>query len=280
MFTATSTIVIQGNLSDPNIHNAVKIGYSVSNGLSFALLFVSFTICMEIINTCSKFMITKATRFSTALGEARHNTRNNFDDIITHKFVNPSTNLPISESEIDKWWHQIETETTRRLLLRRDLVTKFVNNISFDNFWDSNCADKYHRAVNLFYFGTGLMLLSVVIFCGVKFYLYYSVLGATVAICALLFVALLVSVIFLRIVRSKIEIARVCIQRMQPGDRVEVKRDDSCCCCPYWEPATLRSAYTETGPIEVQYDSTGEILGVDYRQLRECRFTEVKNVQV
>jgi hypothetical protein len=312
MFAATSTIVIQGNISDPHFFAPLKVLYSISNGLSFATLFVSFTICMEVITACSRFMITKATAFTAALADARRNTKTNFQSILAERFVSRDSKNPLNpdqymnETKINDLWEEIEEKTTKRLSDRRDLVTKFIKKVTFEDFWEYKCSDKYSNAVRLFYIGTFLMLLSSVIYVGVQFTLKYHVWLAALFTAFLLLCAALMSSIFLRVVRGKIEIARILVLRLKKGDEVEVRRKDSCFFCPYWEKAVMLSDYfdpqtinngtgtvdgdIETGPhdnlngntggttsnvfnnvhkyVRVQFSESGEVLDVHYKDIR------------
>jgi hypothetical protein len=220
-------------------------------------------------------MIAKTTNFANALAEARRNTRSTFDDIVARKFVNGGVNQVIDERQIDEWWSKIEYETTKRLVERRDLVNRFVRNMTFDDFWENKCSGTYHCAVYLFYIGTALMLLSSVLYVGTQFYLVYKVTVATYLTGVLLAFTVLFSYGLLLLVKSKIEIARVVVLSLKVSDEVEVKRDDSCLpCCPYWERAILLTPYSQLQPIRVMYKETGEILEVGYNHVRKCKFRE------
>jgi hypothetical protein len=304
--------VIQGNISDPHFFAPLKVLYSISNGLSFATLFVSFTICMEVITACSRFMITKATAFTAALADARRNTKTNFQSILAERFVSRDSKNPLNpdqymnETKINDLWEEIEEKTTKRLSDRRDLVTKFIKKVTFEDFWEYKCSDKYSNAVRLFYIGTFLMLLSSVIYVGVQFTLKYHVWLAALFTAFLLLCAALMSSIFLRVVRGKIEIARILVLRLKKGDEVEVRRKDSCFFCPWWALAVMLSDYfdpqtinngsgtvdgdIETGPhdnlngntggttsnvfnnahkyVRVQFSESGEVLDVHYKDIR------------
>ena len=69
MFSALSTVIIQGPLSK-EASSFLLISYSLSSALSFAILFLSIVICIEIISRASRFMYERAKNQTGQLKDA------------------------------------------------------------------------------------------------------------------------------------------------------------------------------------------------------------------
>ena len=201
MFTALSTIIVQGSIPE-NTENILIILFSVFNGFSFAFLLCSLVLCIEILALSSRFMICKAKYHSSTLDEARYNTKLIFGKLKAKDFnykpvpgeekEPPFQNIAsVGKLQIDDIWKSLEGGTSNMLNERRMLLRKMINTETFDNFWQNHCKQERNQAISCFYLGTGLMLLSVMIYIIAQFiHLYDSPIAAAFG-SGLIFLALI-----------------------------------------------------------------------------------------
>ena len=140
-----------------------------------------------------------------SLDEARANTKIIFEKLRSKDFnYKPVGNeqssafqniANIDKTKIDDIWLKLEKGSTQMLDDRRRLIGKMVETESFDNFWRNHCKNERNRAVTFFYLGTGLMLLSVMVYIIAQFlHFYYSPVGAALG-AGLIFCSLICGVV-------------------------------------------------------------------------------------
>jgi hypothetical protein len=93
MFSALSTVIIQGPLSN-QASKFLLISYSLTTSLSFAFLFLSIVLCIEITSRASKFMYQRALLQTTQLREAIEVSKRAMDKLRN----NMQHNQPMSPS--------------------------------------------------------------------------------------------------------------------------------------------------------------------------------------
>jgi hypothetical protein len=90
MFSALSTVIIQGPLNTDS-SSFLVISYSLACSLSFASLFITIVICIEIVMRASKFMYRKSKSDTKNLREAIQFTRDIIKAIRHKEFDDQST---------------------------------------------------------------------------------------------------------------------------------------------------------------------------------------------
>lgn len=82
MFSALSTVIVQGYLP-LNASNIIFVSYALFCALSFASLFISIIVSLEVVRRASRFMYRRAHSHSKLLSTALHQTRNMMKDLMT-----------------------------------------------------------------------------------------------------------------------------------------------------------------------------------------------------
>lgn len=129
MFSALSTVIIQGFLDTSAISPFLVIGYSLSTSLSFAFLFLSIVISIEIILRASKFMYHRSTRQSHNLQDAITNT-NQVLKKIRYKGNNKNDGnrfTDMNDEQIEKEFKDHERTIEEFLLSRERIIDVAAN---------------------------------------------------------------------------------------------------------------------------------------------------------
>ena len=197
MFSSLSTVIFQGFLCgtpalNPNLVACTDVDpnvfafYSLVSAISFAFLFISIVLCVEVILISTEFMYLRAFMYISVLTEAMKTTKD----------LMQSTNqrLAIVEDKLalEKCWSEHETAIHKRLDEQGKIIDSYLdptkeedtlregkgNKVpqpykktkqqkagnNFSTFWKKWCQNKQFYAVLFFYLGTGFMLLAVMIF--------------------------------------------------------------------------------------------------------------------
>jgi hypothetical protein len=270
MFAALSTIMVQGYLvvSSPN---ALIIGFSICNGLSFACLVGCLVLCIEILALTSRFMICKANYQSKSLWDARKNTEIIFGKLSAKNFnlgdqedVRFRNLANVEEKDIERLWKELEEGSTKILNDRQKLIGKMVESETFDNFWRNHCDRDRVKAVFLFYSGTVLMLFSIICYTISQFwYGYHSIAGA-VSGSVIIFLSLIVAM------TQKMTIARLRPESFffHEGDLAEVALNHYYFRIYFWpESCTWTKCHVITEPEGVHLDEVMRVrMGDDGRE--------------
>jgi hypothetical protein len=195
MFSALSTVIIQGFLP-LNSGDFLFVGYALTSALSFAFLFLSIVLCIEIISRASEFMYERATFQTGQLKDAIKSTKDMMS-VIRGGLVDREKILQ-GEADIDDEWNRHEKLVftflkSRETIHRKAAVIDFEESKnkgsksikkSFEQFWNESCRLWGDVSICCFYAGTVQLLLSIMIYMWAQFYYGYDTLtGSTIAVC-------------------------------------------------------------------------------------------------
>jgi hypothetical protein len=209
MFSALSTVIIQGYLptddSLPTLQS-YYILYSLSGSLSFAFLFLSITICIEIIMKSSKFMYRRSRDQAKNLADAINEAKDVITELKDTAFspTSDTTKSPrvfvasMNQEQLNVGWERHEKKVQKLLKAREVIIENAVKQFinleegkdpeTFSVFWERNCRAWADLATLFFYLGTLCLLLAVMVFAGCAFYDTYSSIasmGVSIAIIGL-----------------------------------------------------------------------------------------------
>lgn len=169
MFAAMTTVIIQGILPTESTSLSIYI-MALSGGMAFTLLFLSISLCVEILLQSSRFMFRRAAFYKDSLNRARGDAEN----IISKMKRDIGT-----ESSVEGYgWNQKKHLELREKIMmealakRKDIQKSLLGDLqSFDAFWKDYCANSKMWAVISFYSGTFCTLIT----CGVFIQAQYSI---------------------------------------------------------------------------------------------------------
>lgn len=224
MFASLSTVIFQGFIcgtpdmnpdlvSCENVDGYVFISYSLSSALSFAFLFISIVLCIEVILLSTHFMYNRANDYINLLSNAMSKTRDMMIKIryrqqeekmsakskdgsaTSSRKISSSTqsftteNEPVTsfarmtEEELHERWLKHEKDIQGSLQQRNEIIRDYLSpghkigdkrkGATFQSFWVASCERKQYYAVFFFYLGTAFMLVAVMIYMYAIFHLTY-----------------------------------------------------------------------------------------------------------
>lgn len=224
MFSALSTVIVQGFLP-VNSNAATFETYAFFTALSFACLFISIVLCIEVVGRASKFMYNRAHKQTKELSDAIKVGQKMVDHIKRGAHISdkdsPAEDAPTTDAEglpflaesrkrqilaktnvdIDKLWENHE-KFVHKYLEKRDKINKrrVVNreeDSTFEEYWVMRCKVWGDWAIRFFYAGSVFLLVSILIFMWAEFYTTYkNKSGAAIAVAFLGFSLVLGMVVF------------------------------------------------------------------------------------
>jgi uncharacterized membrane protein len=214
MFAALSTAMIQGILPSTTDYIGSLL-YGIFGGLSFTCLFLTIVICVEILLKSSRFVISRAKKYTTELNKKREEA----DRIITsmkeklaktsrqrcrsssslyENAYNSIAGAPVDESSIFSMEEAMREALNDRKKIQKSLL---METDKFDEYWRLHCKPMKEAAVVLFYAGTMGTMAAMGVFAFEQFSRQYrNTLAA--ALCVLLMA--LSAVFFALIVRLRL----------------------------------------------------------------------------
>lgn len=213
MFAALSTVIVEGELPEES-GDFLFVAYALSSALSFAFLFLSIVICIEVLMRASSFMYRRAKAHTRQLKEAISRTKimmkklrgdtglstNNLssmdgrDDADGSKSGKINFRRSISAMEqdaVEEEWTRHETEIQEYLAEREKINDRTaivmngngVSRKSFQEFWKESCKSWAELAVLFFYGGSVNLLLAIMLYMWAIFYIDYgSLVGAIIGV--------------------------------------------------------------------------------------------------
>ena len=220
MFSALSTVIIQGPLSSQSSEFLI-ICYSLTTSLSFAFLFITIVICIEVVMRASTFMYHRSYKQTRNLRKAVSNTRtilkylrkkadpnnhNNSTKSIINNIDNRNINALINDNneafveiskmtndEIKVQWEQHESFVHDFLRKRETIIdtnaiqitknSKFNLVYTFDTYWNEKCKFWADLSTLMFYGGSLTLSLAIMIFMWSEFFFdYESTISASFAV--------------------------------------------------------------------------------------------------
>ena len=190
MFSSLSTVIFQGFLCgtpalnpdlvactdvDPNVFAF----YSLSSAISFAFLFISIVLCVEVILISTEFMYIRADDYISVLTQAMKKTK----DLM--KSTNQRLAIVEDKLALEKCWSEHESAIHKQLDVQGEIIDSYLDPTkglsykahqhshtkkqpkggnNFSKFWKLWCQKKQFYAVLFFYLGTGFMLLAIMIY--------------------------------------------------------------------------------------------------------------------
>ena len=184
-------------------NSIIYISYSLFSALSFAFLFLSVVICVEVIRRASLFMYQRAKVHSALLNRALLETKNMMDELHiktddesvrkTNEAVSLKTQRlrnrsrvrvsSMTDDQVEEEWLSHESKL-RKYLEQREQVNNLSHEEvaavggfggqSFQQFWDYHCTFWSKTALLCFYLGTLTLLVAILIFVWAQFAIGYD----------------------------------------------------------------------------------------------------------
>jgi hypothetical protein len=123
MFSALSTVIIQGLLPE-EASAFLLITYSLSSSLSFAFLFLSIVICIEVTMRASKFMYDRSRRQTENLQESIKNA-----NIVLQNIRDMNGIVSMSEAQVDSEWLKHEDDVQKFLRARDKIIGRAADQV-------------------------------------------------------------------------------------------------------------------------------------------------------
>lgn len=204
MFASLSTVIIQGFLPT-NSGTNLFLAYSLVTSISFACLFLSIVLCIEITHRSSRFMYKRANKQTKQLKEAIENSKNMLSQMRQKFFTKEQKRFKITTDVTDSLeaeWMNHENFVHDYLQARDDINTKAAiidiagdlssDRKSFEKFWKESCEQWGRWAIFFFYAGTVFLLASIALYMWAEFALNYdNTSGALIAVCLIGFALVL-----------------------------------------------------------------------------------------
>lgn len=190
MFNALSTVIFQGFLP-PGTSSGIAIAYSLTSSTSFAFLFLSTVLSVEMIHITSKFMYRRTTMYQQKIMNAVK-TLSPTSNRAALGFIGREPPVFISDSNVDGELKRHLEEAEIKLRNREKIIheldptfnpTDNTNVQRFEEFWNVKCGILSKLTMIFFYAGSVNLLLAIAIFMWARFDIgYTSLIGGICAV--------------------------------------------------------------------------------------------------
>jgi hypothetical protein len=171
MIGAQISIFIQGILPD-GTSDIITSSFGLSNGLSFALLFLAIIYCLEISRRSSEFMVSRS-KTGANTSRACHDAHQQFYERVLRD-INERNEVHLSVT--NQWYRNLYTQIRKAAgtIFQANNNLYKVNDTSFQDLWDGSIDSDFIRANAFFYWGSIFLLLACLLWAWAQFQIKYK----------------------------------------------------------------------------------------------------------